>query len=513
MRMPTALVSFVTLTSIITASASTDPDHTHADHPSSSSEPIPDQSSNQGSPAVTRGPYLQTPTPNSIIIRWRTDTLTDSQVLYGTAPNQLTSSVEDPTLTTEHIVTLPNLQPNKQYYYSVGTTTSSLAGDDADHHFRTSPPPGTVQPVRIWVIGDSGIFGPDSRSVRDAYLNHTAHNPADLWITLGDNAYIIGTDSEYQNAMFNTYPSILRTTPMWSTLGNHDGFTANSENETGPYYDIMSFPRNGEAGGVASGTEAYYSFDYANIHFVTLDTYETDRSIGSPMLNWLSKDLAATDQTWLIAFFHHPPYSDGHISDDEVWSTEVRENILPMLEAAGVDLVLGGHSHSYERSQLLTGHYGLSSTLDSSMILDAGDGNEYSDGVYAKPTPGLAPNEGTVFAVTGNASQVTGDSLNHPAMPVSLLELGSMILDINNTRLDAISIDDQGNINDRFTITKGPQPCRVDLDQNDTLNFFDISAFITAFNKNEPVADFNIDGRYNFFDISQFLSLYAKGCP
>ncbi len=77
---------------------------------------------------------------------------------------------------------------------------------------------------------------------------------------LGDNAYKDGTDSEYQQAVFNTYPSLLRQTPVWPTLGNHDGRSADSFFQTGVYYDIFSLPTNAEAGGSISGTEAYYSF-------------------------------------------------------------------------------------------------------------------------------------------------------------------------------------------------------------------------------------------------------------
>jgi 3',5'-cyclic AMP phosphodiesterase CpdA len=65
------------------------------------------------------------------------------------------------------------------------------------------------------------------------------------------------------------------------------------------------------------------------------------------MLSWLEADLANTLQPWIIAFWHHPPYSRGsHDSDFEIELLEMRENALPLLEAGGVDLVLCGHSHA-----------------------------------------------------------------------------------------------------------------------------------------------------------------------
>ena len=151
---------------------------------------------------------------------------------------------------------------------------------------------------------------------------------------------------------------------LWPTLGNHDGRSADSTTESGPYYDIFSLPRNGEAGGVASGTEAYYSFDYGNMHFICLDSNETDRSADGAMMTWLEADLAANDKEWVIAFWHHSPYSKGHYDSDELGrSIDLRQNAVPLLERYGVDLVLTGHSHSYERSYLIDGHYGLSGHL------------------------------------------------------------------------------------------------------------------------------------------------------
>ena len=96
----------------------------------------------------------------------------------------------------------------------------------------------------------------------------------------------------------------------------------------------------GEAGGLASGTEAYYSYDYGDIHFVVLDSDDTDRSDTGTMMTWLESDLVANDKPWVIAFWHHPPYTKGsHDSDDTGDSggrmTDMREVALPILEAYG----------------------------------------------------------------------------------------------------------------------------------------------------------------------------------
>src|SRR5687767_5402286 len=132
------------------------------------------------------------------------------------------------------------------------------------------------------------------------------------------------------------------------------------------------------------------------------------RTPGSPMLNWLEQDLAANTNDWIIAFFHHPPYTKGsHSSDREIEHIEMRENVMPILESYGVDLVLGGHSHIYERSFLLSGHYNSSSTLAPGMIRDAGSGRPTDTGAYRKTSSGPNANEGAVYVVAGSSGWAT----------------------------------------------------------------------------------------------------------
>ena len=274
---------------------------------------------------------------------------------------------------------------------------------------------------------------------------------------LGDNAYRDGTDAEYQSAVFEIYPQVLPRTVLWPTLGNHDGHAADSTTESGPYYDIFSLPRNGEAGGVPSGTEAYYSFDYGNIHFIVLDSYETDRSPDGAMMTWLEADLAANDKEWVIAFWHNPPYSKGTSdSDTEERQIEMRQNAVPLLERYGVDLVLAADSHSYERSHLIDGHYGLSETFTDAMKKSPGDGSATGDGAYQKPETVGAPHAGAVYVVAGTAGKRKSGPFGHPAMVVSMATFGSVVLDVNGNRLDAVFLDGGGDIRDDFTILKVP---------------------------------------------------------
>jgi len=405
---------------------------------------------------LIRGPYLQNGSHTNVTVRWRTDAGAVGRVRFGTNLANLDLYADELAITNEHEVNLTDLLPDTKYFYSIGTVGATLAAASASQFFLTSPLPGTPKPTRIWVLGDSGTANGNQVSVRNAYETFTGVRHTDLWLMLGDNAYPSGADAEYQAAVFNIYTNMLRKSVLWSTLGNHETYSVNP-NGNHAYFDIFTLPKNGEAGGFASGTEHYYSFDYGNVHFVCLDSMEMPRTSTGVMAQWLTNDLANTTADWTIAFWHHPPYSKGsHNSDTEVELIEMRQNLLPILEAYGVDLVLTGHSHDYERSYLLDRHYATSAGFSSTNKLDDGNGREDGTGAFVKPAGGLIGHQGAVYAVCGSSGQTSSSTygLNHPAMYISLNNLGSMVLDITSNRLDAKFLRENGTTNDWFTIVK-----------------------------------------------------------
>ncbi len=441
---------------------------------------------NASCPIITRGPYLQMPGPDQMLVVWHTDiSLADPTVEYGTTEALGTSVIGSSVPAGDdfkHTVQLSGLTPSTKYFYSVEPVEGS---------FTTSPPHGTVQPVRIWSFGDSGYWpgsglptfpgnDPEAyRKTRQAYYDYagggdvnTAADATDVMLYLGDNAYTIGNDETYQKVFFDP-PELqawLQRQPFVSAAGNHEGFSAgfNSVDQTGDYFDMFYFPQANELGtnGIASGSEAYYSFDYANIHFVILDSEE---NIQNPdpnaaaipaMLTWLENDLLATTADWIIAAWHRPPYSKSlaHDSDSEAEEIGMREEIVPVLEDHGVDLVLSGHSHTYERSGLLDGHYGNSGSFDSNIhFLDVGDGDPNGDGAYAKASTGQGPHEGTVYVVAGSPADLRIFPLGlHPAMVTNLEELGTAVIEVDGDTLVGRFINESGIILDVFQIEKGP---------------------------------------------------------
>ena len=235
---------------------------------------------------LTRGPYLQQAAPTQMTIRWRSSLSTVGRVRYGSSVMNLSQFADEaaaPPSPFNHTVTLTGLTADTTYYYSVGSASDTLASGP-DYTFTTPPATGTPAATRVWVLGDAGTSGnasapnPNQTAVRDAFYSWTGARTPNLVLQLGDNAYNSGTDGEFQKGMFDIYPTMLRKTPFWSCLGNHETAQSTAFNGTYPYFDIYTLPTAGECGGVVSGTEHYYSFDYGNIHFISLDSMTANRS-------------------------------------------------------------------------------------------------------------------------------------------------------------------------------------------------------------------------------------------
>lgn len=461
---------------------------------------------------LIRSPYLQSPSPTAITIAWRTSVPTTSVVRYGTNPDDLSQSTISTTLRIDHFVRLTGLTPKTKYYYAVETQSMRLAGGDPNHHFTTAPLFGSHTRLLAWVLGDSGSGAAAQYNVRNSMLTFMSSHPLDLFLHMGDVVYNSGTDAEYTTRFFAAYPSILRAVPFWPTLGNHDAASANSTTQTGPYYEAFSLPRLGECGGRPSGTEAYYSFDHGQVHFICLDSHGTSRAPGSTMLTWLQNDLANTTQKWIIAFWHHPPYSKGghdsdNINDSGGRMRDMRQNVLPILEAGGVDLVLTGHSHSYERSYLINGAYATPTTADGH-VLDWRDGKFLGEGPYEKPVDDRS-HEGTVYVVCGHGgASVTAVQL-HPVMYFAESHHGSCLLSVDGDVLNMVNLRSTGQITDDFAIVKGLRS--GDINGDGSVDLFDVDQFVAVMlgscvNDIRCLsADILPDGRVDALDVQPFI--------
>ena len=198
-------------------------------------------------------------------------------------------------------------------------------------------------------IGDSGTGSPEQRQIAALMAADTY----DVLLHAGDIAYgnTGGTgDASYKTFndwFFDMYASLLPFHALYTTEGNHDSRPSNGNGVA--YLDAFTLPGNGGSPAYPDHAERYYSFDYGRVHFVVLDTEFAfqDTARRAEQLSWLESDLAGTAQPWKIALFHRSPYSAGgeHGSD-----LAVRSAFTPLFEQYGVQLVLSGHEHDYERT-------------------------------------------------------------------------------------------------------------------------------------------------------------------
>lgn len=477
-------------------------------------------------PKITRGPYLQMAyskklnefaSTASITIRWQTDIKNIGRVVYSSEPEyELLGNgspiAEEPEATTDHIITLTGLKPDQQYRYYIGSWIPPAFPEQLektpDNFFRTPPLPGVKKKVKMWVLGDFGYTPsqPDTASRQDSVINSwkdymtvNKTGPMDLWLWLGDNAYEQGRKEQYQDHVFDRgrkrYDFMFRQTPFYATPGNHDYFDGTVDSASLyvvratkeiHYYSVVNNFTNGEGGGEPSMTEAYYSFDYGNIHFISLDTYgfeklgDTHTKILAPdglQAQWLKKDLAKAnanpDINWVIVFTHIPPFSGGsHDSDSERDLIQIRTNLVPILDAYKVDLVLAGHSHGYERSRLQRDHFTTSSNFvmatHNPALGSNAQGNGRFDGTanscFYYKNSAATKNEGIVYVVNGAggrkgekeySSNVKNPGLVNRLMAASaLFSGGSMYIEVENKRLTAKYISASGQLVDQFTIFK-----------------------------------------------------------
>jgi len=422
-------------------------------------------------PQLIRGPYLQKASPENILIRWRTDALSRSRVMVGEDVHALNSSFSDSSLVNEHKILLKNLKPLTKYYYSIGDMKNKLQGD-SNNYFYTLPVAGTTGTWRIAAFGDCGNNSVNQRNVRDQMLKYLGANYLNAWLLLGDNTYPDGTDAEFQANFFNVYKdNLLKKYPLFPAPGNHDyhdiEFSAAVAQHTHgiAYYQNFSMPEDGKSGGVPSHSPAYYSFDIGNAHFLSLDSYGKQDSARmydtlGPQARWVKRDLEkAKKAKWIIVYFHHPPFTMGsHNGDTEIELVKIREQFIPILERYGVDLVLCGHSHDYERSGFIHGFYGKDSAFDGRRF-NVSESSGKNDGSpnslpYIKKTLRA---KGTVYVVTGSAGKLGGmqTSFPHRAMYFSDAEHGgASLLEISGDKLDFKWICADGVIRDQFTIVK-----------------------------------------------------------
>ena len=179
--------------------------------------------------------------------------------------------------------------------------------------------------VRFAVIGDSGTGERPQFEVAQRMTDLHGAFPFDFTLMLGDNIYGSKSPQDFKKKFEEPYHDLLDAgVKFYASLGNHDEMAERS---------YKPFNMNGKP---------YYNFRKGNAEFFALDSNYMDPE----QVRWIDQQLGASDATWKICFFHHPLYSDGKTHGP---SLDLRKQLEPILQAHGVELVLSGHDHFYER--------------------------------------------------------------------------------------------------------------------------------------------------------------------
>ena len=248
--------------------------------------------------------------------------------------------------------------------------------------------------VSFLAVGDFGVGGASERATGMAMKRYAGRTGADLLATLGDNDY---TESprRFRASWQQSFGWARRSgLVVAGTLGNHDYLTGRGRYEYGP----LGMPG------------AYYTRSLGDAQLFFLNS----NLVNARQTAWLEDQLASSTATWKIALFHHPPYTCG----GHAGNLAVARSWVPLFQRYGVQLVLSGHDHNYQRFRA---RRGVTYVVDG-----AGGANLYP----LRRCPASYPRRARARAVHGFLAIRVGDD-----------------------RLDGYAVDRNGVVRDRFRLS------------------------------------------------------------
>ncbi|MEX2102909.1 MAG: metallophosphoesterase [Gaiellaceae bacterium] len=188
-----------------------------------------------------------------------------------------------------------------------------------------------VAQTGVLAVGDFGVGGETQRATGEAMRRFEAAHPAQLLVTLGDNDYTRSPPAFRRNWTSSFGWLAGAGVAPAGSLGNHD-----VEVQGGRYeFELLGMPR------------AFYRRSLPHVDIFILNS----NRVTETQTKWLRTRLAASTARWRVVAFHHPPFScgghEGNATVRRVWK--------PLFERFGVDLVLSGHSHNFQRFAAVKG--------------------------------------------------------------------------------------------------------------------------------------------------------------
>jgi 3',5'-cyclic AMP phosphodiesterase CpdA len=220
------------------------------------------------------------------------------------------------------------------YFAMIGASAQCAALGQPLREMATSvakaAPPSITLPMRegslrMAVFGDAGRGSKDQYDLGRVMEEYRQAFLFDWVLLTGDNIYGKDGPADMKNKFELPYKAMLDAgVKFYASLGNHD-----SSNQR--FYAL--FNMNGEE---------YYRIERNGVSIYALNSNYIDKR----QLDWLIAELSKDENSWRVAFFHHPPYSSGgrHGSNQDI-----RKVLHPLFVKNGVDVVFTGHDHFYER--------------------------------------------------------------------------------------------------------------------------------------------------------------------
>jgi predicted phosphodiesterase len=304
------------------------------------------------------GPMLQQVTATSLLIT-RLDrsprrvrvTVAPASPHVPDAPRVVTEDAP----TRHHMLAVAGLRPATRYRYRIDAAEGGPGADVDDGEFRTAPV-DDVAPVRFVAVGDTGLVPWWTRNFAQQGITRLRpileplgglgpqwdlarwmeRQQPDFFFHLGDVVYPWGQMDGYEDGLFRPFDRVLRSTPVFAVIGNHDIMTDAGE----PFDRVFALPKPPDA-----GRARYYTFQWGAVRVVALDPVTAPTAPDSPQGRFLEQTLATATERWKLAVMHFPVFCSARHTDD----AGLVRDFWPVFARHKVDLVLSGHSHDYQR--------------------------------------------------------------------------------------------------------------------------------------------------------------------
>jgi hypothetical protein len=323
---------------------------------------------------IVRGPYLQPGPAGSLAVVWYTDPATRESKLQwrkeGGAWVEERLFSEEPTERRE--ILLSRLQEGLSYSYRVVERDTAVANLAAQTEFSFHTP--ISERLKFVAFGDSGSGNAAQRAVAQSISKENP--PPDLALLTGDVVYPHGADSDYDAKFFVPFGSLLSRMPFYSAIGNHDYETRDGA----PYLEVFSLPLNGPN---ELAAETVYWFEQSGVFFTVHDSNLNSSALNEVVAPWHVAAVRGSKTRFRVAALHHSPYSSASNSTTAA-VLRVREFFPSLFTATGVDLVLGGHDHVYERTRPIDGVVYITTGAGGASLYPRIANNDYTEVFYGE---------------------------------------------------------------------------------------------------------------------------------